>query len=474
MNTIGRISPFIVLVLTLLCSASLCAQSYAGYGIYDTDFLPPSFFKSNREKLLRQIGDSAVVVLYSASEHTRNNDVEFQFRQDDDFFYMTGCNEPSALLILSSNPIEVTDTTGTHTVHEILFVESRNSRAETWTGRRLGPYGAIKVLGVESASTNTEYKQALRRALSKAKALYIPLPPEEINGKIADMVRDIEQTTRSMQRSIEIRTPLHLIRGMRQVKSAEELKVMRKGVEISMEGHRQMMRSCKDGMYEYQLQALFEFVGKDRGAEYTAYPCIVGSGENSVILHYNTNRKQLHAGEIIVMDCAMEYHNYATDITRTIPVSGRFTDAQRAIYNIVYDAQEEAMKLVKPGVNYYKEVTQRAGEVIRNGLLQLGVIKDSADYKKYFIHGLGHPVGLDVHDVSSDGVLKEGEVWTVEPGIYIPANTEGVDSKWWNIGVRIEDEVLVTGDGNELLTRALPRKGEDIEKTMQERGVVGK
>ena len=366
-KTMNRFRCTLFLCFTIAASIVLRAQPYPEYGIYDTDVLPPGFFKSNREKLLRQTGDSSVVVLYSASERTRNNDIEYRYRQDDDFYYLTGCNEPNAIVLLSANELEVKDTTGSHGVHEILFVEPRNPSAETWTGRRLGPSGAIKALGVEWALTNEDFKQVMRRAMAKAKSLYLQLPPEGNTGKIADMVKDIEQTARRMQGSMEIRTPIHLIHRMRQVKSPEELALMRKGAEISMEGHRQMMRSCRDGMYEYQLQAVFERAGLDGGAEYTAYPCIVGSGENSVILHYDTNRKQLHTGEVIVIDCGMEYHNYATDITRTIPVGGRFSDAQRALYDIVYRTQEEAMKLIKPGVNYYKVVSTRAGEVIQIG-----------------------------------------------------------------------------------------------------------
>ncbi|TLY31708.1 MAG: M24 family metallopeptidase [Ignavibacteria bacterium] len=449
------------------------ATGYPEYGLYDTDLLPPSFFKANREKLLRAIGDSALAVFYSAPEHTRINDTEFKYRQDNDFFYLTGCNQPNSLLLLSSRPFEVSDTSGKHSVREILFVEERNPARETWTGRQLGPYGAITVLGFESALPNSVIEKTLGKIIPNTKEAYFPLEPSQAEGKLAEFVRTVENYERLLQHwgRVGIRNPVPLVRQMREVKSPEELRLIRRAVDISMDGHRQMLKSCKPGMYEYQLQALFEYVTVSQGAEYMAYPCIVGSNENSVILHYESNRRRLGAGEVIVADCGAEYHNYASDITRTIPVGGKFTAPQRQIYDIVLSAQEKSMDLMKPGVNYYAIVNKKAIDVVRDGLLKLGIIKDSADYRKYFMHGVGHPVGLDVHDVSLTGVLKAGEVWTVEPGIYIPAHSEGVDPKYWNIGVRLEDDVLVTENGYELLTKDLPRDPDAVERLMKEPGI---
>jgi len=462
-----------LLTVSFLSSAFSQGMSYAEFGLYDTDLLPPSFFKANREKLLHAIGDSALAVFYSAPEHTRINDTEFKYRQDNDFFYLTGCNQPNSFLLLSSKPFEVSDTSGKHNVREVLFVDERNPARETWNGRQLGPYGAIRVLGFESSLPNSDVEKTLGKIVFNAKEAYFPLEPPQAEGKLADFVRTVGNFERGLQHGgrVGIRNPIPLVRQMREVKSPEELRLIRRAVDISMDGHRQMMKSCKPGIYEYQLQAVFEYVTGSQGAEYMAYPCIVGSNENSVILHYGSNRRRFGSGEVIVADCGAEYHNYASDITRTIPVGGKFTPPQRQIYDIVLSAQEKSMDLMKPGVNYYAIVNKKAIEVVRDGLLKLGIIKDSADYRKYFMHGVGHPVGLDVHDVSLTGVLRAGEVWTVEPGIYIPAHSDGVDPKYWNIGVRLEDDVLVTESGYELLTKDLPRDPDAVERLMKEPGI---
>ena len=258
-----------LLTVFFLSSAFSQVTSYAEYGLYDTDILPPSFFKANREKLLHAIGDSAVAVFYSAPEHTRINDTEFKYRQDNDFFYLTGCNQPNSFLLLSSKPIEVSDTSGKHSVREILFVDERNPARETWTGRQLGPYGAIKVLGFESALPNSDIEKTLGKIVFNAKEAYFPLEPFQAEGKLAEFVRTVENYERMLQHwgRVGIRNPIPLVRQMREVKSPEELRLIRRAIDISMDGHRQMMKSCKPGMYEYQLQAVFEYVTGSQGAE---------------------------------------------------------------------------------------------------------------------------------------------------------------------------------------------------------------
>jgi Xaa-Pro aminopeptidase len=459
-----------LIILVALLPALLAGQqlpTFPQHNVYDEDRLPPSFFKANRSNLLQSMGDSAVAVLYGAGEHTRNNDVDFPYRQDDNFYYLTGCQEANAALLLSSAGMKITDSSGTRIVHEILFVEKRDSSVESWTGRRLGSAGAIKVLGVEHALPMDDFERTLRRAAFAAKTVFVPVAPEESKGELASLLRTIASTSRMLQQSKDLRSPVKMIRAMREIKQPEELVAMKRAAEISMEGHRAIMRTCRPGLYEYQLQAAFEEAMTAGGAEHTAYSCIVGSGENSVILHYESNRRKLRDGDVVVMDCGAEYHNYAADITRTIPVNGKFTKAQREIYEIVLKAQDECIHLIKPGVNYFAVVNAKAVEVIRDGLLRLGIIKDSADYRKYFTHSVGHTVGLDVHDISQNGFLRPGQVWTVEPGIYIPENAPGVDAKYRNIGIRIEDEVLVTADGCLHLTADLPREPGEVERMMR-------
>ncbi len=464
---------FILSVLVsflLLPSAGLSRQQqtpHPEYGIYDQDLLPPSFFKHNRERLMQMMGDSSALILYAAPERVRNNDVDYVYRQDDDFFYLTGCNEPDAALFLSTKGVETGDSTRKQTVHEILFVRPRRPSQETWIGRRMGPEGAMQALGLEYALSISDMSSWLWRMLRGHRQVYLPLPAGGMTGELAGPVSDLNADALRLEGTTEFRTPAHLIHDLRSVKSPEEIALIRKAVNASVDGHKRMMQTCRPGMFEYQLAAEFESATEEHGAEYLAYPCIAGSGENSVILHYESNRKELKKGEVVVLDCGAEYHNYASDITRTLPVDGKFTDAQRAIYSIVLHAQEEAIKQMKPGVSYWPAVQQAAERVIRDGLLKLGIIHDSLAYRKYFIHGIGHPVGLDVHDVSSGQVLREGQVWTVEPGIYIPSTADSVDVRYRNIGVRIEDDILITADGHEVLSRDLPREPDAVERFMR-------
>lgn len=456
-----------LIALIFFCDISLAQEKpSAQYGIYDTDLLPSSFFKSNREKMMKAIGDTAVAIFYSASEHTRNGDVQYKYRQNDDFFYLTGCNEPNSLLILAPKGMLVVDSSGVHRAKEILFVMPRDPSRESWTGKRLGPEGAENLLGFEIALTNKEFKKYLLQSLNLSKVVYVPIPSEGTEGDIVDYINEIKKVESENHGRIEFRDPTPTIREMREVKSPEEISVMEKAAEISANAHKAVIKACKPGMFEYQLQAIFEFNCEMQGAEYMAYPCIDGSGENSVILHYESNRKQLKDNDVVLMDCACEYHNYASDITRTIPVNGKFSDAQLEIYNIVLAAHDSAISLIKPGVSYYT-VTLKAVDIIQAGLLKLGIIKDKNEYAKFFNHGLGHPVGLDVHDVSTGGNLRSGEVWTVEPGIYIPANSPGVAPKYWNIGVRIEDDILVNESGHKVISSSVPVDPKEIERLMK-------
>ncbi len=437
------------------------------YGIYDRDLLPPTFFRQNRERLMKMMGDSTALILTAAPERVRNNDVDYIYRQDDDFFYLTGCNEPDAVVFLTTNGLDTGDSSGHRAVHEMLFVRPRRPAQESWIGRRMGPEGAMQALGFEYALPVSDMSAWVWKMLRGHKAVYLPLSSGGMTGELAGPVTDLYTTAQRLQGTTEFRTPGHLIHDLRSVKAPEEIALIRKAVNASVEGHKRMMQSCRPGMFEYQLAAEFEGATEERGAEYLAYPCIAGSGENSVILHYESNRKEMKKGELVVLDCGAEYHNYASDITRTLPVDGKFTDAQRAIYSLVLRAQEDAIRQMKPGVSYWPTVQQAAERVIRDGLLKLGIIHDSLAFRKYFNHGIGHPVGLDVHDVSAGQVLTEGQVWTVEPGIYISASADSVDARYRNIGVRIEDDVLITSDGHEVLSRDLPREPEAVERAMR-------
>ncbi|MBP6649960.1 MAG: Xaa-Pro dipeptidase, partial [Bacteroidia bacterium] len=246
----------------------------------------------------------------------------------------------------------------------------------------------------------------------------------------------------------------------------------RKAIDITCTGHLEMMRALETGFSEYEIQAVGEYIFKSEGAEATGYPSICGGGENSCYLHYETNRKPLESGDLILLDMGAEYHGYSADITRTLPVNGKFTAEQKAIYEIIYNAQEAAFEACKPG-NAFRDPHQRALDVITNGLIQLGIIKDESEVKSYFMHGTSHYLGLDVHDVGTYSNLKAGNIITVEPGIYIPEGSP-CDPRWWNIGIRLEEDVLITKDGYEVLSARLPRKWEEIEKVMAEKSFFNK
>jgi len=474
-QTIRRCAGVLLLAALIPGPRISLAQSdlSARTGVYDTDRPPASFFRANRMRLLALMADSSSLLVYAAPVRPRNGDMNYRYRQDDNFWYLTGCDESDALLLLSKNAVTITDSAGTpiRTVHEILFVSPKNPSAERWTGKTLGPGGAEELLGIECARTTQKADlMYVQKAIGRSAVVYLPPPGEARTGELNRILQDLAGVFKRFESFHEIRTPEGLINRLREVKSPDEIALVRKAVDISVEGHRAMLALCRPGRYEYELQAAFESAITSRGAESVAYPSIVGSGENSTILHYLTNRKQIRSGEVIVLDCGAEYHNYAADITRTIPADGHFTSAQRELYDIVLKAQNEAIAMLRPGVRYFPDVQAKATAVIRDGLLRLGVIRDSAQVSKYFIHGLGHPIGLDVHDVRSEGPLKEGEIWTVEPGIYIPEDARDVDQKYRGIGIRIEDDLLITGDGSELLSRSLPRGPDDIEAAMAGNG----
>lgn len=467
-----------IFFLSLNLATIVCSQEL-NYLIYDKDQIPNSTYRSRRDKLVEELGKDAVAILYSAPERTRNADIDYRYRQDDNFYYLTGFNEPNAILLLSGRGMAVAnlrDSTRIDTVKEILFVQSRNPRFEQWTGRRFGPEGAMKLLGVQYALAIEKFKSMFPSAVPMAamKYLYAANLAKETTGKISDLLQPVRSTIDELKTNgsqIEIREPSSIIKKFRVIKSPEEIALITRAAHISALAHRQAMMSCKPGMAEYELQAVYEYVFGKLGSEYPAYPCIVGSAENSVILHYDTNRRTIADGDIVLADCGAEYHNYASDVTRTFPANGKFSVPQRKIYQIVLDAQNSAIGMMKPGVAW-TDVTAKADSVLENGLYALGIVKEKnkREFRRFCPHGLGHAVGLDVHDVSS-AVMMPGIVYTIEPGIYIPDNIQGIDPQYFNLGVRIEDDILITSDGHKILTEEAPREIEEIEALMKQKGI---
>lgn len=433
---------------------------------YDKDLLPADFHKERREALRKLLPDSSVAIFFANPLCTRSNDVQFDFHQDVNLYYLTGLREPNSMLMLFKEKQEVDQLF----TNELLVVQDRDPKAEVWTGRRLGQDGAKKKLEVKEVVTGRNFR-AMQINWKKYKRVYffpanggVANDPDDAND-LADLVRKFRNGIKDHPNT----DTLHLEQYMamlRQVKLPQELVLLRKAITISGEAHIEMMRALMPEMTEYQVQATLEYEFRKRGAEAVGYPSICGAGENSCILHYVSNRKPMEKNNLIVIDAGAEYHGYTADITRTLPASGKFSPEQKAIYDIVLEAQEAGVKECIPG-NEFRAPHKAAVRVIKKRLKELGIIKNDEDYQLYFFHGTSHYLGLDVHDAGLFGKLEGGNMITVEPGIYIPEGSP-CDPKWWNIGVRIEDDILITYGQPENLSAFIPKTTADIEKMMLE------
>ncbi|HVT93173.1 MAG TPA: Xaa-Pro peptidase family protein [Bryobacteraceae bacterium] len=393
--------------------------------------IPPGEYQQRRANLREKL--KGTLVLFGKGEPA---DVDVnRFRQETNFYYLTGWTEPNARLLITHD-------------REILFLPHHDERREVYTGKRASAEdpGVNEKTGFQTVMPLEKFERQLRDALDSGPELYADETSQEVERlKPLFLLR-------------KVRAAGPLIGELRRVKSAAEIEMLQHSADVSMEAQRAAWKKMKAGAYEYQAQAAFTETMMDQGCEGYAYPPIIGSGPNSTVLHYETNRRRMDRGEVVVIDAAAECQAYAADITRTIPVSGRFTARQREIYNIVLGAQKAAIAAIKPGAAFYgpKSVSQIAIDYINSH----GKDKHGEPLGKYYTHGLGHPVGLDVHDEGSLApTLKEGMVLTVEPGIYIPEES---------IGVRIEDMVLVTKDGARIMTGALPKDPDDVERALAE------
>jgi Xaa-Pro aminopeptidase len=429
------------------------------YSQYDADRLSPAFHKSRRDSVLKYMGERTIALFPAALPKRRANDVMYEYHQDPNFYYLSGHIQPHAVLLL----------TKIGTPRQILFVDKKDPASETWTGARLGSEGAKEILGFTESYPIEAFPHILDSLLLLTDTVYYRPNYEAVQDLLLDstfdIYQDVKQVFSGRHKNITVASLQNLLAKLRMIKTPEELAIMKKVISISNMGHNEIIKTAKPGWYEYQIQALGEFVFKNNGAEYTGYPCIVGSGNNSTILHYETNRRQTQNGDFIEMDIGAEYHGYSADITRSFPINGHFTAEQRAIYDIVLEAQDSGIAAARIG-NGFKAPHNAAVSVVQKGLLKLGIIKSADEYRKYFMHGTSHFLGLDVHDAGVYGPLEENSIITVEPGIYI-AEGSPCDPKWWRIGCRIEDDILITKNGPVNLSSASPRTALEIEQLMQ-------
>jgi Xaa-Pro aminopeptidase len=429
-------------------------------------------FKERREEFLGRI-PGGVAIFPAAPAAIRNNDVEHEYRQDTDFYYLTGFEEPNAVAVLVPG----------HPEHRfVLFVQPKDREREVWTGWRAGEEGAVRDYGADAAFTIDKLDEELPKLASKADRIYYrfgsdPTFDERLVGWLRRFQRERQRNGTGPTSVID---PAEILHEMRLVKTSHDLTLLRRAIDITCEAHIAAIASIRPGVYEYEIEAVLRYVFRRRGSPRPGYPPIVASGSNATVLHYTTNDRRVEGNDLILIDAGTEYGYFTGDVTRTLPASGRFTREQATIYQIVLDAQTEAIKAVRPGATFI-DPHDRAVRVLVEGLTREGLLEGDLDklieeeaYKKFYMHRTSHWLGMDVHDAGPYKVadeyrrLEPGMVMTIEPGIYIAEDLTEVDPRFRGIGVRIEDDVLVTVEGSEVLSAGVPKTREDIENMMKE------
>lgn len=451
-------------------------------------YLELSSYQKRREKLFSAIEPSSdLVLMFNAPEKMRNFDREFAFRSDSSFYYLTGFPEPNSALMMWKEAGSKSSKKASKNFH--LFTAERNAAMEQWTGRRYGPRGAEKSFGADKGHVFAELEaQVLKFMSSRPRGTRVRiLTNAQFSGEarigaqqqafFQELIAKCQGALRRGGAQVNRVEDVGLyIQAQRLVKAKDEIEIMKTSAQICVDGHLEALEALRPGAYEYELQAAIEGEFLRQGASGAAYNSIVASGENATILHYGSNNRKMKDGDLVLIDAGCEYQFYASDITRTFPVGGTYTKAQRNIMDIVAEAHHEAIRVAKPGVRYEK-IHETSTRVLVEGLRSLKLLKGStaqilkdASHKKYFPHGTGHWLGLDVHDECPylDGSaksikLEQGQVFTVEPGLYFRSNDRSVPAEYRGIGVRIEDDVLVGKKGPEILTKGLPRYAEEIE-----------
>ncbi len=449
------------------------------------DYLDSDFHKSRREALRSKMPENSVAIFFSNPIRKRANDVDFVYHQDPNFYYLTGLKEPHSVLVVYSDKQEKYG----KNFNESLYVYERGERYKIYMGEGVGVKGAITDLGFTNVYGGKsfieepidfskfdkimfkEFENDVREKGREQPNLYALIKQfkTSVNSIPVPEGIDIDSQSKGAQSVVDTKSLRKIMGGLREIKSEEELKLIKKAVEISCVGQIEVMKAMHPEMSETETQGIHEMVFKKYGSEYEGYPSIVGAGNNGCVLHYIDNNKLNVGNELVLMDLGAEYRGYTADVTRTIPANGKFTKEQKLIYDIVYDAQEAGIAAMVIG-NDYKKVDAAARAVVYQGLLDLGIIDSLQKGRTYFPHGTSHHIGLDVHDLNNRGSFQENMILTVEPGIYIPEGSN-CDKKWWRIAVRIEDDVLITKNGPINYSALAPRKSEEIEKMMEQESV---
>lgn len=431
-----------------------------------------SEFKKRRKQLMQRIGKGNIAILISSSSKIRNRDVHYPYRQDSDFYYLTGFSEPDAMAVFIP---------GREQGEYILFCREYDETKALWEGAHAGLEGATNHYLADDAFPIDDMDDILPGMLENKGKVYYPMGRDpDFDHRLLEWITHIRGQSRSgIMAPGELVSLEHILHEMRLFKSSEEIKLMRRAAEISAEGHVIAMQTCKAGMYEYQIEAELLHHFMQSGLRSVAYPSIVAGGKNACVLHYTQNDDKLRNGDLLLIDAGAECDHYAADITRTFPVSGRFSEPQKQLYQLVLDAQLAAISEIKPGAPWHN-AHDASIEVLTKGLIHLGLLTGklktlikNEKFKQFYMHRIGHWLGMDVHDVGDYKVdqkwrlLEPGMVLTIEPGLYIPPDCQTVEEKWRGIGIRIEDDLVVTETGHEILTGGVPKTVDDIESLMR-------
>jgi Xaa-Pro aminopeptidase len=458
-------------VLALLAAAAPAfAQAPAG----PPEWPGVSFFAAHREAFLARM-DRGVAIFPAQPEIARNDDAGYPYRQDSDFWYLTGFEEPGAVAVLRPGAPEGE--------RFALFVQPKNPDEEVWTGHRAGVEGARQRYGADLAWVVDSLDAVLARWLEGERVVWLDESKDHPWAQ-ADLRARLEAWVEAGE-GRRLRATSEILDELRLVKSDAEIAELQRAIDLTDAAQRAAMAAIRPGMHEYEVEALIAFVYRSHGSQRVGFNSIVGSGPNATTLHYEENQRRMEGDDLVVMDIGAEWNHYTADVTRTVPVDGEFGTEERTIYQIVLGAQKAAIAIVRPGVELL-DVHRKAVEVVTGGLIEAGLLSgsvaanvESGAYDAFFMHGTSHWLGLDVHDAGAysepgrqgvSRILRPGMVLTVEPGIYIREGAAGVDPRWWNIGVRIEDDVLVTGDGHRVMSTS-PKEIEEIEAIMSGAGL---
>jgi len=455
------------LLLTFLSINILSSQQYV-------DDLGPEFHEKKRQEFRNQMPSNSIAFFFTSPIMKRSNDTDFMYHQDPNFYYLTGWKEPHGVLVIFKDNQQ--DNNGFF--NEILFVRERNEYREMWDGRRLGLRGAKK-MGFDRVKLRSDFIKNSFKIDNFSNVLSMDIRDDvrdfkddkfdlyNLQNKFLEIVNDKESPDNlgDLKKEFNNISVNNIMSNLRQTKDSLEIKLLTKAIKISSLAQIEVMKAIHGDMTEREVQGIHEFIYRKYGAAHEGYNSIVGAGANSCILHYITNESIDIDNQLILMDLGAEYRGYTADVTRTIPANGKFSPEQKEIYDLVYESQEAAIKKAVIG-NTFNDIYLESIEIISNGLIKLGIIDDAKDARKYYPHGVSHHIGLDVHDPGSR-TLEKNMVITVEPGIYIPENSD-CDPKWWNIGVRIEDDILITGTDPINLSEDAPRLSNEIEKLMEQ------